>query len=271
MQVNIDNFEEGYVSIYDISIAQREAGSRATSQEEIDRIGEHPEARSIFVSGLDQEGFEYLIERYGKQFEAISFWKNNLVSDLAPLGDLRGLKYLNYFFNQRAMDLWDMSRNVNLRGLAIYDFTRLHSIERIETAPCLEYFALGNRVWSKMEIDSLKPLIHSSVSHFAWWGNKVLDNDFDCLAQSNIKELDMNIGRFTLDQLARLNASIPGLTGRVTTPYSEGGVMDQNGRQSWYFLCKGKRRLEKGRDEAKLEKYLAEFHALIEKYRAELY
>ena len=59
MQVNIDNFEEGYAGIYDISIAQREAGSRSTSQEEIDRIGEHPEARSIFVSGLDQEGFEY--------------------------------------------------------------------------------------------------------------------------------------------------------------------------------------------------------------------
>lgn len=270
MKVNIDNFENGDRRIYDISIAQRKAGSRATDKEEIDRIGEHPDARSLMASGLDQEGFEYLVERYGKQFEAISFWKNNLVCDLSPLGDLRELRYLHYFFNQRATDLWDMRNNVNLRGLAIYDFSRLHSIERIENAPCLEYLALGNRVWSKMEIDSLKPLTHSSVSHFVWCGNKVLDNDYECLVRSNIKELDMPIGRFTLDQLARLNACIPGLKGKVTTPYEEAGVMDRNGSQSWYFLCKGKRRLEKGRDEEKLEKYLAEFQALVEKYRAEV-
>ena len=113
------------------------------------------------------------------------------------------------------------AKNENLKGLAIYDFSRLHSIEKIVTAPNIEYFSIGNKVWAKMDIESLKPLIQSNVSHFKWWGNKILDNDYLCLAQSKIRELD----------------------------------------------CKGKKTLVKGKDDEKLEKYLADFERLVEKYR----
>lgn len=267
MEIDLQNFESSDFKWYDLSIVQREVGGGRTDCGQIDVIGEHPDAKTLIVSGLNQESFEYLIGRYGNQFEAITFWKNKLVSNLSPLASLGGLKYLCYFFNQRVTRLWDMSKNTQLRGLALDDFSRLHSIDGIESAPCLEYFSLGNRVWAKMDIDSLKPLTHSSVTHFAWWGNKVLDDDFSCLAQSNIKRLDLNICRFTMEQLAKLNASIPGLQGKAAIPYKEGGVTDQNGRVAWYFLCKGKRRLEKGRDEEKLEKYLMEFDGLVERYR----
>lgn len=111
-----------------------------------------------------------------------------------------------------------MKHNESLTGLAIYDFSRLHSIERVVTAPNLGYFSIGNRVWSKMDIESLKPLIYSNISHFAWWGNKVLDNDYMCLVESHITELDMDIAQFKTDELARLIASIPDLKGTVTNP-----------------------------------------------------
>lgn len=269
MEVDLRNFESSDSKWYDLSIVQREVGGGKTDCGQIDVSGEHPDAKSLIVSGLNQESFEYLIGRYGNQFEAITFWKNKLVGDLSPLASLEGLKYLCFFYNQRVTRLWDMSRNVRLRGLALNDFSRLHSIDGIGSAPGLEYFSLGNRVWANMEIDSLKPLIYSNVSYFAWWGNKVLDGDFECLARSKIRRLDLNICRFTMDQLAKLNAGISDLQGKATIPYREGGVTDQNGRAAWYFLCKGKRRLEKGRDEEKLEKYLREFYRLVERYRAD--
>ena len=50
-----------------------------------------------------------------------------------------------------------------LTGLAVYDFSRLHSIEEIATAPNLEYFSIGNLAWSRMELESLTPLVDSSV------------------------------------------------------------------------------------------------------------
>ncbi len=122
------------------------------------------------------------------------------------------------------------------------------------------------------QIDVIRePLVHSSVSHFSWWGKRVLDNDFECLAQSNIKELDLPIGQFTMDQLARLRAGISGLKGRAAMPYYESSIITRrDGEKTYYCLCKGKKRLEKGRDEEKLERYLEEYNGLIEKYKSEL-
>lgn len=104
---------------------------------------------------------------------------------------------------------------------------------------------------------------------FAWDGYKVLDDDYMCLAKSNIKELDMSICRFKMDELARLIASIPDLKGAITQPYKVGSIVWEDKEETYYYLCKGKRSLKKGKDDEKLEKYLADFACLVEKYRAE--
>ena len=267
MKVNLSNFESFKADLFDVSIVQKEVGGGITTIEEIDIIQEYPNAKSLIISGLKQETFEYLIQNYGNQFKAISFFKNKLVTDLSPLGNLKGLEYLHYSWNQRVTDLWDMRKNENLRGLAIYGFTRLHSIEKIVTAPNIEYFSIGNRYGSMMNIESLKPLIQSNVSHFGWWAGEVLDNDYLCLAQSKIRELDMRVGAYRMEELAELVASIPDLKGTVTKPYTEGSVVEHDKKTTYYFLCKGKKTLVKGKDDEKLEKYLADFESLVEKYR----
>ncbi len=268
--VDLSNFEVGRRALFDVSIVQNEIGGGKTGIEQLECLKYYPDARSLMVSGLNQESFEYLIEQFGDQFEAISFWKNKMISDLSPLSDLNNIKYIHFFFNQRAVDLWDMSHNENLEGLAVYDFSRLHTIEKVASAPHLDYFAVGNRAWSRMEIESLKPLACSSITHFAWYGNKVLDKDYLCLLGSRITELDMNIAQFKMDELARLVAGIPGLKGSAAIPYWKGSVTEGDKRTTYYFLCKGKKRLIKGKDDEKLERYLAEFDQLVETYRAEL-
>lgn len=269
MKINLTNFETSDFSSFDVSIVQRDVGGGKTEKKDIDCLAEYPTAKSLIISGLNQECFEYLIEFYGSQFEAISFWKNKLVSDLSPLEDLKNIKYIHFFFNQKAANLWNMERNKKLNGLAIYDFSKLHSIEEVSTAPHLDYFSIGNRVWAKMEIESLKPLIHSQITHFGFWGAKILDNDYLCLADSQIKKLDMSITRFKIDELARLITSIPDLTGEITKPYKESTIMESGKKTTYYLLCKGKRTLIKGKDEDKLEKYLMDYNSLIEKYKME--
>ena len=110
MKVNLSNFENHRDNLFDLRIVQKEVGGGTTSIEEIDIIQEYPNAKSLIISGLKQESFEYLIQNYGNQFKAISFWKNKLITDLSPLGNLKGLEYLHYFFNQRATKLWDMRK-----------------------------------------------------------------------------------------------------------------------------------------------------------------
>ena len=99
-----------------------DVGGGTTTKEQIDIVQEYSNAKSLIILGLNQESFEYLIQNYGNQFKAISFWKNKRINDLSPYA-------------------------------------------------IIEYFSLGNKVWAKMDIESLKPLIQSNVSHFAWLKN----------------------------------------------------------------------------------------------------
>ncbi len=267
MSINLNNFSG--TNGYDIDLRQKEVGGGKITIQQIDTIRQYPNAKSIIISGLEQKTFEYLINEYGKQFKAISFWKNKGVKDLSLLSELEEIEYITYFFNQKATKLWKMSNNKALKGLELDDFTKLHSIEEIKDAPALEVFNIGNVVWSKMEIESLNPVALSTVKCFSWYGDKVLDSNYSCLANSRIKTLNISPRYFTFDELTKLVSIFPeDLKGTIVRPYSEDTVIDINGKKtSFYNLCKGKRRLTKGIDDEKFHKYLEEFDALVKKYR----
>ena len=262
--IDISNFTKHSFDNFDINLCQKEVDGGEISFEKIDEIRMHPEAKSIIISGLKQDTFEYFVNEYGGQFEAISFWKNKAVKDLSCLGKLTNIKYIHYFFNQKATDLWDMSGNVNLIGLGIYDFGKLHDIGRVETAPGLIYFQIGDAVNATMTVHSLKPIINTGITHFEWWGKSVEDNDYACLSKSKIEELDISPTRFTMEELADLLALFPeSLKGSVTKPYVKGGIKDKDGYREYYYLCKHKKVCEKGKDDERFNNYLKEFDRLL--------
>ena len=132
--IDINNYTSHTLENFDINLLQKEVDGGVITVDRIDEIAKYPEARSIIISGLGQDTFEYFISKYGNQFEAISFWKNKNVEDLSLLGSLKNIKYIHYFYNRKAADLWDMSGNTDLIGLSIYDFSKLHDISKIETS-----------------------------------------------------------------------------------------------------------------------------------------
>ena len=267
--IDFNNFTTSSFEEFDINLVQQEVGGGAVSIEQIDNsIGRCPDAKSIVISGLKQDSFEYFIQKYGKQFEAISFWKNKLVSDISVLETLETVKYINYFFNQRATSLWNMSKNSNLTGLRIFDFSKLHTINGIETAHNLEYFSIGDAVWGGMEIESLSPVAKSSITHFEWCGKKVLDNNYRCLSEGHIQELDINPTQFTMEELAELLSFFPkSLKGTITKPYVTTGIYHEDEYIKYHYLCKHKRTCIEGKDDARFEKYLKDFNDLLERKR----
>lgn len=78
----------------------------------------------------------------------------------------------------------------------------------------------------------------------------------------------MFIRHFTIDELARLVANIPDLTGEITKPYKECSIIE-SGEKRPIIFCKGKRKLIKGKDDDKLKKYLEDYNSLVEKYKIE--
>ena len=69
MKINLSNFETSDVSLFDVSIVQRDVGGGKTEKEDIDCLEEYPTAKSLIISGLNQECFEYLIKHYGNSVE----------------------------------------------------------------------------------------------------------------------------------------------------------------------------------------------------------
>ena len=267
MRINIDNFSG--TKGYDIDLRQKEVGGGRITIEQIDAIRQYPDAKSIIISGLEQKTFEYFISEYGNQFQSISFWKNKSVENLSMLSELEHIEFITYFFNQKVTKLWDMRKNKKLKGLQIDDFTRLHTIDEIEYAPALEVFNIGNAVWSKMKIESFKPVAKSMITRFSWYGDKVNDSDYRCLANGRIKVLDISPRYFTLDELANLLSVFPkDLEGTITRPYSVGKITEADGTETtYYFLCKGKKKCIKGIDDGRFQSYLDEFSILLDKYR----
>ena len=262
------NFNSSSFEYFDINLVQKEVDGGIVQKEQIDSIKEYPEAKSIIISGLKQDTFSYFIQKYGNQFETISFWKNKMVSDLSELGTLRNIKYINYFFNQKATTLWNMKENKNLIGLGIYDFSKLHSIDKIQTAENLEVFRLGNMVWSKMEIDSFKSLVNTNIKHFEWCGGKVSDNDYKCLSRSKIEILDINPTQFTMDELTDILSLFPeSLSGTITKPYRTMGIKDNNGYTEYHYLCKHKKTCVAGKDDDRFLRYLQEYDVMLSQKR----
>ena len=272
--IDITNFTSSTPDNFDINLLQKEVDGGAVSVNQINECLEaNPTAKTIIISGLKQEEFDYFIQTYGSRFEAISFWKNKAVVDLSALGKLSRVKYINYFFNQKATSLWDMSGNTALEGVGIYDFSKLHSIKEIETAPNLRFFGIGDMVWAGMEIESLKPVANTGITHLEWCGKKVADGDFACLANGKIETLDLNPTQFTIEELTDLLALFPrDLKGSITKPYVSGSVSykGKDEAERYYFLCKNKKKCVAGKDDERFAKYLKEFEEMLEQKRAGL-
>ena len=95
--VTMDNFDSSSFDIYDINLVQKEVDGGVLSFEQIDSIRDFPDSKSIIISGLKQDTFDYFVNTYGKQFQTITFWKNKGVADLSALSSLSDVEYISYF------------------------------------------------------------------------------------------------------------------------------------------------------------------------------
>jgi hypothetical protein len=107
-----------------------------------DQIKNQPMAKGICFNSLKQSVFEEFINNFSSQFEYIQFFKTNLISDLSPLGKLKNIRYIKYFLNNKAVDLWDMSQNKSLQGIDFTKFTKITKLDYLTTANNLEELTL---------------------------------------------------------------------------------------------------------------------------------
>ncbi len=194
-------------------------GGGTITREEIDELDDHPELTRISIAGLHQDTFDYFVTTYGDRFEAIFFFKNKMVGDLSALSTLNNVKSLAYFLNQRAVSLWDMSGNKSLSMLCIDDFSRLHSLNGIETAPSLKVLDFGNMVWATSEYDIIPDLEDSPLEDISFNAELSYENIYKFLGIKGLKELDFRSNLCKAEFLAWICSNYPHLNGRCLAPY----------------------------------------------------
>ena len=80
---------------------------------------------------------------------------------------------------------------------------------------------------------------------------------------------NLSLRGLEMDDLSKLLSLFPeDLKGMIVEPYREGSTVDAKGNNTtFYFLCKGKKKLTKGIDDEELRKYVDEFDGLVKRYR----
>lgn len=251
------------------------SGGKITIKD-IDRLADYPDVKSVTILGLSQDTFEYFINTYGQQLKYICFWKNKAVEDWSLLSELPDLEGLSWYHNQRITKLWDMTNNKSLKAVMLEDFTRLHDLSGVEKAPSLEWFGIGNAIWSTSEIDSLKPFINSNVKHIDFHGKKIRDMDISFIPDMhNLEIFDFPSNLFSTEEVAWLVAKCPHLKGCSLGPYFIYRSYDTK-TQSYYdsdVVIVGKRKpllsLAVYDNKTKIKKYVDRFNELVEKYKNE--
>ncbi len=248
---------------------------------DIDVLRDYPNIDTVSISGLNQQTFDYFISTYGKQLRAIRFFKNKAVEDLSLLGTLPQLEYVYFFHNQRVTELWDMSDNISLSGLCMQDFSRLHSIKGVETAPKLKELSIGDAVWSTTVIDSFRPLENTMLEKLSFSGRTIKDNDLSFLSyMPRLKEFNFATNLFTTEQVAWIVSNLPHLRGFALKARHDCMLCDRKLYDSSQIIkdvpstiIVGKRKpaLNIAGNEAKIAMYESKFESLKKQYKGRSY
>jgi len=250
-----------------------EIGGGRMTQKELAVIDEHPDALALTISGLDQASFESLITRHGRQFLALNFFKCPRIADLSPLEDLPDLRLVDFFWNQRATQLWDLSRSRSLTGLRFQDFTRLHDLSDLRAGASLQELEFGDGIWSTSVFQSLEPLTAlGGLRSLSFNAKRIEDGRIEPVGElTGLEKLDFPTNMFTTRQLAWLRARLPdSVKSRSLAPVDllNDPFEDERGHIKDVLLI-GKRKpfLNSVTDAARIKKHVDEFWQMVDEFR----
>ncbi len=226
--------------------------------------GKHPEI--LEICGMNQDSLEYFVSHYGKSYRYLSFFKCQLIRDFSPLEDLSNLEEVSIYWNIRSDKLWNMERNESLRTISLNDAKRMTlKPELLKTSKVLERVFLKGSIFNNFFVESLDCFAGMpSLKHLHLSNIRLLDKNMDALnVLPALERFDFDAGMLTTEEIAWIVAKYPALNGKCLCAYNQEDAFLNDVR-----IC-GFRKpgLDLPKDQKRLDKYVAQFNALVEKYR----
>ncbi len=220
------------------------------------------------ICGMNQESFEYFVTHYGKTYRYLSFFKCQLIRDFSPLEDLERLEEVSIWWNIRSDRLWNFSRNKSLRVLSFSDAVRMTRFpDLLRTSPTLEEVYIHGSMFNNTPMESLDCVADMPALRWLRLRNiRLLSHDLGVLDRlPSLTTFDFDAGMLTTEEIARVVARYPHLSGCSLCAYNTCDAVLNDVRVCGFR----KPGLDLPRDQKRLDKYVAEFESLVEKYRRE--
>lgn len=228
--------------------------------------GKHPEI--LEICGMNQQSLEYFVQHYGKSYRYLSFFKCQLIQDFSPLEDLDNLEEVSLYWNIRADKLWDFNKNASLRTISISDAKKMTlNPELLKTSNVLETVCFSGSIFNNYPMESLECFAGMPALKHLWLNNIRLNNkSLDALkSMPALERFDFDAGMFTTEEIAWIVAKHPDLSGKCLCAYNKEDALLNDVRVCGFR----KPGLDLPQHQKRLDKYIAQFNALVEKYKNE--
>lgn len=228
-------------------------------------FGKNPEI--LEISGMNQESLEHFVSHYAGSYRYLKFFHCQLIRDFSPLEDLPNLERVWIHWNIRADKLWNMSKNTALNHIRIIDCKKItQNLDLLATSPTLEEVGICGGMFNNFPMENMDLFgALPKLRALDLYSIKPRDKRLDFLAHAkNLEEFNFDPGMLTTEEIAWIVAKYPQLSGSCLGPY-EGHLTGVDVRISGYR----KPTLWLPDQQKRLEKYIAEFDELVEKYRNE--
>lgn len=220
------------------------------------------------ICGMNQESFEYFIKKYGHTYRYLYFFKCQLIFDFSLLSTLENLERVDIYWNIRATNLWDFSKNYKLKTLIISDAKRLiFNPNLLQTSSTLENVILSGSVFTNYPMESLKCFANMpNLKYLNLNSIRLNDKDMSTLnTLSSLVTFDFDAGMLTTEEIAWIVAKYPHISGKCLCAYNTEDAFLNDVRVCGFR----KPGLDLPQQHKRLDKYIQEFNNLVEKYRNE--
>lgn len=229
-------------------------------------MGKDPEI--LEICGMNQESLEHFAANYGGTYRYLHFFKCQKIKDFSPLEDLARLEQVRIYWNIGTDRLWNFSKNTALKTLWVNDCKKItRNPLLLDTSPTLEEVRFCGSIFENYPMENLDIFGRMpALRHLSLRSIRLGDKRMDFLRESKtLERFDFDAGMLTTEEIAWIVAKYPELSGSALCAYNTCDAILNDVRVCGFR----KPGLDLPEGQKRLDKYVAQFEALVEKYRNE--
>jgi hypothetical protein len=228
----------------------------------LERLGEFTGLEALWAGEVNAAQLEQIVSLTDPEYLMVNGVR---AEDLSSLARLRRLRALEIIWDTKVSDVSFLTQMTGLHLLGISHCPRVHDLSPIAALRNLEVLDLSGGMWSVFKPDTLQPLAGlDRLWGLSMTNIRVGDQSLEPVARLRaLRKLELS-NQFPTREYARLSVTLPNTECTHFEPYF--AVFHGRG-ETVMVTGKGKPVLELPRDQAKLDKYVAQFRALQEEFR----